>query len=829
MRQFITVIASAALALSGQANPKALNRWYGSPATTWNEALPIGNGRLAAMVFGNPVCEQFQINEETISNGSPYSNHNPDTPKYLDNLRQLIFSGRSDSAQVLAETQLMGPRIYGKGGAYQTAGSLMVRFADHGGYTGYRRSLSLDSALSTTTYSVGGVSYRQEAFTSLADQLLVIRYTASERGRLNFSASLTYPEGNPTRRSAQGATLTMEGTTQAAGRAVPGKVRFVVDAKVDNEGGTVTAAGDSLVVSGADAVTIYVAMATNFVNYKDISADPRQRIDQYMAASNRPYAEAKAAHVARYKEQFDRVSLDLGPDKYPDKPTDERIRDFKDAADNYLVALYFQFGRYLLICSSQPGTQPATLQGIWNDKMLPSWDSKYTTNINLEMNYWPAEPTNLTELSGPLFDLIGDLTVTGARTAREMYGADGWVLHHNTDLWRATWPIDRASAGMWMMGGAWLCRHIWEHYLYTADVQFLERYWPAMLGAATFFEQTMVREPRHGWLVVSPSVSPENSPRKGVPLNWGVTMDNQLLFELFHSVAAAGEALDADPDRYTRFGALADSLAPMQIGSWGQLQEWMDDWDNPDDHHRHVSHLYGLYPGSQISPYRTPELFAAARTSLEHRGDVSTGWSMGWKVCFWARLLDGDHAYKLIKDQLSLVPANVEKGQGGGTYPNMFDAHPPFQIDGNFGCTAGIAEMMVQSHDGAVFLLPAIPAEWADGEVSGLRTVGGFVIEKMKWQRGKLAEATIRSTIGGNLRLRSAVPVASESHTLKAAAYAQPNPNPLFATWTMPVERVNPEGGYVPAGNRATGTTARNTHLYDLETQPGDIITLKGI
>lgn len=831
MRQFITVIASAALALSVQANPKAQNLWYGSPATTWNEALPIGNGRLAAMVFGNPVCEQFQINEETISNGSPYSNHNPDTPKYLDNLRQLIFSGRSDSAQVLAETQLMGPRIYGKGGAYQTAGSLMVRFADHGGYTGYRRSLSLDSALSTTTYSVGGVSYRQEAFTSLADQLLVIRYTASERGRLNFSASLTYPEGNPTRRSARGATLTMEGTTQAAGRAVPGKVRFVVDAKVDNEGGTVTAAGDSLVVSGADAVTIYVAMATNFVNYKDISADPRQRIDQYMAASNRPYAEAKAAHVARYKEQFDRVSLDLGPDKYPDKPTDERIRDFKDAADNYLVALYFQFGRYLLISSSQSGCQPANLQGKWNAKLNPAWRCRYTVNINTEMNYWPAEPCNLSELHEPLVRMVGELSQAGAATARLQYGCRGWVAHHNTDLWRMTGPVDVPYSGAWPMSGAWLCQHLWQRYLYNGDRDYLRSVYPYMKGAAEFFVDFMVTDPRNGHLVVCPSVSPENAPKRKPKANLyaGITMDNQLVADLFTNTAAAAAALGTDRLFADTLLGMRSRLIPLRIGKHGQLQEWADDWDSPTDHHRHVSHLWALYPGTEISPLRNPEAFDAARVSLTQRGDRSTGWSMGWKVCLWARLLDGDHAYKLIKDQLSLVPANVEKGQGGGTYPNMFDAHPPFQIDGNFGCTAGIAEMMVQSHDGAVFLLPAIPAEWADGEVSGLRTVGGFVIEKMKWQRGKLAEATIRSTIGGNLRLRSAVPVASESHTLKAADYAQPNPNPLFATWTMPVERVNPEGGYVPAGNRATGTTARNTHLYDVKTQPGDIITLKGI
>ena len=822
------LVALAVAAMTAQASSKALALWYSKPAATWNEALPIGNGRVAAMVYGNPVCEEIQMNEETISNGSPYSNYNPDTPKYLDNLRQLIFSGRSDSAQVLAETQLMGPRVYGKGGAYQTAGSLRVRFAGHEGYADYRRELLIDSALSVTTYSAGGVSYRQEAFTSFTDGLLIIRYTASERGRISFSASLTYPEGNPTRRTAEGQTLRMEGTTQAAGRIVPGKVRFMVDAMVRNEGGTVTASGDSLTVSGADAVTIYVAMATNFVNYKDISADPRSRIDEYMKAADQPYGEAKAAHIAYYREQFDRMSLDLGPDKYPAKPTDERIRDFKASADNYLVALYFQFGRYLLISSSQPGCQPANLQGKWNAKLNPAWRCRYTVNINTEMNYWPAEPCNLSELHEPLVSMIADLSEAGAATARLQYGCRGWVTHHNTDLWRMTGPVDVPYSGAWPMSGAWLCQHLWLRYLYSGDRNYLRSVYPYMKGAAEFFVDFMVTDPRNGHLVVCPSVSPENAPKRKPKANLyaGITMDNQLVADLFTNTSAAARILGTDPLFADTLLAMRSRLIPLRIGRHGQLQEWAEDWDSPTDHHRHVSHLWALYPGTEISPLRTPEAFDAVKVSLTQRGDRSTGWSMGWKVCLWARLLDGDHAYKLISDQLTLVPDTVEKGQGGGTYPNMFDAHPPFQIDGNFGCTAGIAEMLVQSHDGAVHLLPALPAAWPSGRVRGLRTVGGFVIEELRWQDGRIAEARIRSTIGGNLRVRSASPLSSPDHALQAVPEWQANANPLFATWSMPVERVAGDGTYTPADGGSKPAAMATTTLYDVETQPGEIIVL---
>ena len=793
--------------------------WYDRPAMTWTQALPVGNGRLGAMVFGNPAVERVQLNEETIWAGQPNFTLNPRAKAALPRVRKLIAEGKYREAQNLADADIMPGANRNHGMPYQTFGDLYIAMPGHGDYSGYRRELSLDSALSVVTYTVGGVRYRRETIATLGqgDNVVAVRLTASRPGMITFTANLTSPHHDVITRS-DGGDVTLSGVTSRH-EGLKSLVKFHGRMAADVSGGTVTSAGGVLSVTGADEAVVYVSIATNVVSYNDVSGDEVAKARTALrSAMQRGYQALRSAHLGVFTGYMGRVDLDLGPDRFPGVPTDRRIADFATTADPWLVSTYFQFGRYLLICSSQPGTQPATLQGIWNDKMLPSWDSKYTTNINLEMNYWPAEPTNLTELNGPLFDLISDLTVTGARTAREMYGADGWVLHHNTDLWRATWPVDRASAGMWMMGGAWLCRHIWEHYLYTADVEFLKRHWPAMLGAATFFEQTMVREPKHGWLVVSPSVSPENSPKGGVPLNWGVTMDNQLLFELFHSVAAAGEALDADIDQYKRFRALADSLAPMQIGSWGQLQEWMEDWDNPNDRHRHVSHLYGLYPGSQISPYRTPELFAAARTSLEHRGDVSTGWSMGWKVCFWARLLDGDHAMKLITDQLTLSPDTFlvvgDVRQRGGTYPNMFDAHPPFQIDGNFGCTAGIAEMLLQSHDGFVSLLPALPSAWADGSVRGLVARGGFVVD-MTWRHGRLVRATVHSRLGGNLRLRSAVPL-----TCKGMGKARgDNPNPLFDLPATAAPLISEKA-------RVAAPKLPKTYLYDLPTEAGKTYTI---
>lgn len=514
------------------------------------------------------------------------------------------------------------------------------------------------------------------------------------------------------------------------------------------------------------------------------------------------------------------MKINLGQTDSVNNPTDIRVRDFAKGNDPQLAALYFQYGRYLLISSSQPGGQAANLQGIWNPLMNPPWGSKYTININTEMNYWPAEVTNLTEMHQPLIQMVKELSETGKETARVMYGADGWVAHHNTDLWRITGPVDGIYSAMWPMGGAWLSRHLWDKYEYSGDKKYLQGIYPALKGAAKFYLDFLVEEPVHKWMVVSPSMSPENAPQShhGVSITAGATMDNQILFDLFTNTIKTAQLLNADQALVKQLIAMRKRLPPMQIGQYGQLQEWLEDIDNPNDNHRHVSHLYGLYPSAQISPYRTPELFAGARTSLIQRGDVSTGWSMGWKVNLWARLLDGNHAYKLIKNQLTPAGQNVGENSGGGTYPNLFDAHPPFQIDGNFGCTAGMAEMLLQSYDGAIHLLPALPDEWKQGSISGLMARGGFEIKNMIWVNHKLVSVTILSKLGGNCRLR--VPNKLKSAVGLKEATGN-NPNRFFKT----EETKKP---LMSSKANLPEIQLPETQLYDVETLPGKVYVFTG-
>ncbi|MGD9931262.1 MAG: glycoside hydrolase N-terminal domain-containing protein [Mangrovibacterium sp.] len=784
-----------------------LKMWYDKPATVWNEALPIGNGRLGAMIYGDPAAEKIQLNEETFWSGGPSRNDNSKALEVLPEIRQLIFDGQYHEAEKMVNENLMTGR---NGSMYQVVGNLNLSFDGHQGYTNYYRELDLEQAVFTTTYQLDGVTFKREMFASQPDQVIVVRLTADKPGMLTFVANLN----GPLQKSAMALnanTLEMTGLS-GSHEGIAGQVKFTTQARMINKGGTTSADADVIQVSDADEVLILISTATNFLDYQTLTANETEKcVDYLVAAEKKSFKKLLKNHVDAYQQYFNRASLDLGTSPAAQQPTDVRIKNFSTTHDPELVSMYYQFGRYLLISSSQPGGQPANLQGIWNESTNPAWDSKYTININTEMNYWPAEKCNLTELHEPLIQMVKELSETGQQTARDMYGSKGWVTHHNTDIWRISGVVDGAFWGMWPMGGAWLSQHLWEKYWYSGDLNYLESVYPILKSACEFYQDFLVEEPTHNWLVVSPSISPENAPAGRPSITAGATMDNQILFDLFSKTIKAGNLLKKDAALMADLQQIVDRLPPMQIGQHGQLQEWMQDLDNPNDKHRHVSHLYGLYPSNQITPYATPELFDAARTTLIHRGDVSTGWSMGWKVNFWARLLDGNHAMKLIKDQLTLVDP-VNGGRNGGTYPNFFDAHPPFQIDGNFGCTAGIAEMLLQSHDGAIHFLPALPDEWKDGEITGLRTPGGFEVS-FTWRNGEVQKIEIKSTLGGNCRIRVPNEVVQAAGDGLVAA-AGTNRNPFFETTQV-------EKPLISEAAQLNELDLDQTYVYDLPTEAG--------
>jgi alpha-L-fucosidase 2 len=818
-----------------------LKLWYNKPAVAWEEALPLGNAKTGAMVFGGITTERFQLNDNTLWSGAPNPGNNTNGPTVLPQVRQQIFAGNWDSATVLWK-KMQGPYS----ARYLPLGDLWLKFNYKDSVASpYSRDLDIANAIATVKYTADNVTYTRETFISHPDKVMVVRITADKQGAINFNTSLTSKLHYQTNSFSSPEGGGREGALLLKGKAPkfvanrerePKQVEydedpkgegmnFEVHVKVVAEGGSVSKSGNDLAVKGANAITIYLTEATSFNGFnksaglqgKDPSIEAKANMQ---TASGKSYAMLKQNHIADYTSLFNRVKFDLGADAEAMKlPTDVRLKRYATTQkDNQLQVLYYQFGRYLMISSTRPGSRPTNLQGIWNDAVQPPWGSNYTTNINTEMNYWLAENTNLSECHQPLFDFMKELAVNGAQTAKVNYNInEGWVTHHNSDLWAKTSPpggYDWDPKGMprwsaWPMASGWLSTHLWEHYLFTGDKKFLkDQAYPLMKGAALFYLHWLVEDPKSGYLVTNPSTSPENTVKingKEYQLSMASTMDMSIIRELFTAAIKTTETLNTDADFRARLQKAKDRLYPFHIGQYGQVQEWFNDWDDPKDTHRHISHLFGLYPGHEITINNTPELAAAAKQSLIHRGDVSTGWSMAWKINWWARLHDGEHAYKILSSAFTYIDPNEKREVmgGGGTYPNLFDAHPPFQIDGNFGATAGITEMLLQSHDGQISLLPALPAAWQTGSIKGIKARGNFTIE-INWKDGKLVQSKIYAALGGNCRLRTTHPVKVVETPSTPATGDNPNQlntaygkAPYIKNPNAKLQQINTDKGYV--------------------------------